>query len=425
MQHAPFALSSCSRVVGVGLTWLAFTAPALAQSGESVPTPSQPTVVFAQASSSSEAFSRGLAAQQAGNHREAAAAFQLAYENDGDTSALLQWVSELTGLSRPDSAAVALNTYLAQADATRDASGIAAARSELESIRANSGRVHVNMLPENARLTVDGESVQLTADEVWVTPGKRQFTATAPGYLTFDQNMDVPAGQFAFEIKLQPEPPKVAPAIAAASVASEPSRSRELQEPTDEPEASKGGGCVMKELCIGPVVALLGPPNLIGGGVHLRFGRYLGAGVDYQMLPTLNFNPVQVGASLVSANARVYPFGGAFFLGGGFGYQSVRGQVHDGDILVAAKAGIPAAMASIGFMGHDGFILGADLGLMFPLGSDHVTVQNMSARFAQNSGVNQDDIDSAMNKAQSQVNKVVNALPVLLQVNLLRVGYLF
>jgi hypothetical protein len=425
MQLAPFALSSCSRVVGVGLTWLAFSAPALAQSGESASNPSEPAVLVSQPSGASEAFSRGLAAQQSGNDREAAAAFQLAYEQNGDTTALLQWVSALTRLARPDSAAAALNAYIDQADATRDASGIAAARSELEAIRTSSGRVHVSMLPANAMLTVDGERVQLTADEVWVTPGKRQFTASAPGYQTFDQNMDVPAGQFAFDIKLRLEAPKVAPVVAAASVATEPSRSAELQEPTDEPEASHEGGCVMKALCVGPVVALLGPPNLIGGGVHLRFGRYLGAGVDYQMLPTLNFNPVQVGASLVSANARVYPFGGAFFLGGGFGYQSVRGQVHDGDIMVAAKAGIPAAMASIGFMGHDGFILGADLGLLFPLGSDHVTVQNMSARFGQNSGVNQDDIDAAMSKAQSQVNKVVNALPVLLQVNLLRVGYLF
>jgi hypothetical protein len=71
---------------------------------------------------------------------------------------------------------------------------------------------------------------------------------------------------------------------------------------------------------MGPVVALLGPSNLIVGGLHRRFGKYLGAGVDSQVLRSVNVNPISLSTSLVSANARVYPFGGAFFLGGGFAY---------------------------------------------------------------------------------------------------------
>jgi hypothetical protein len=171
-------------------------------------------------------------------------------------------------------------------------------------------------------------------------------------------------------------------------------------------------------------LALFGPPNLVGGGLHLRFGRYLGAGVDYQFLPNINVNPISVNASLMSVNARVYPFGGAFFLGGGFAYQSINAVLRDGDVAVGAKAAFPAATANIGFMGRDGFILGADLGLMFPLSSTHVSVRDMSGKLAQ-SGVSQEQIDSTKQQAQDRVSKLMDALPVFVQVNLIRVGYLF
>jgi hypothetical protein len=126
----------------------------------------------------------------------------------------------------------------------------------------------------------------------------------------------------------------------------------------------------------------------------------------------------------MSVNARVYPFGGAFFLGGGFAYQSINATLRDGDVAVGAKVAFPAATANIGFMGHDGFILGADIGLMFPLGSTSVSVRDMSGKLAQ-SGVSQEQIDSTKRQAQDRVTQLMDALPVFLQVNLIRVGYMF
>jgi hypothetical protein len=176
-------------------------------------------------------------------------------------------------------------------------------------------------------------------------------------------------------------------------------------------------------VCVGPVLSLLGPPNLIGGGLHARIGQYFGVGVDYQMLPTLNLNPISFGSSLVSANARVYPFAGAFFLSGGFGYQAFHGVIRDGDVTINAKTSFPALMASLGFMGRSGFILGADLGLLFPLSSLRVHVSDGGS--LSQSGIPQSDMDEARAKAENSANKALNALPLLVQVNLLRVGYMF
>jgi hypothetical protein len=422
MQHpATFARRSCSRVVTFGLSWLAVASPALAQATE----PEVAVVTALAESPSSEDVRRGLDALQAGKFADAVSAFQAAYDRDADLTALLNLGNAYLGLGQPHAAAHAWNAYLAKADPVRDAQSIQQVQAELERLQTTSGRIQLNLSPDGTVVRIDGEVVTPDANVVWVAPGKRSISATAEGYIPFLQTLDVLAGQFTLDIQLQ----RMAPvSVASATPALRPAKpaTEIMHEPTDEPEASAAGSCALSQVCVGPVMALLGPPNLVGGGMHMRFGRYLGAGVDYQVLPTLNFNPVSVGASLVSVNARVYPFGGSLFLGGGVGYQSIRGQLHDGDIQVGARAGFPAAMASIGFMGHDGFVLGADIGLLFPLGSTRVSIQNENSKLASSgTGVTQADVDAATSKAETQVNKLMGALPMFLQVNLLRVGYLF
>jgi hypothetical protein len=173
------------------------------------------------------------------------------------------------------------------------------------------------------------------------------------------------------------------------------------------------------------VLALIGPPNLIGGGLHFRLGDYFGAGVDYQMTPEIGFRPVAVSSSLFSVNARVYPFANSFFLGGGLGYQQWRGQFADKDVTVAARASFPAMMASIGFMGREGFVMGMDLAVMIPLGSSKVEVGEMQLHYADGLPVPQSMIDDASEEVRSGLTKILNAMPLFAQVNLLRIGYLF
>jgi hypothetical protein len=315
----------------------------------------------------------------------------------------------------------ALQEYLAHADTLRDATTMQAVTQEIARLRKASGRIGLHLVPQHAQVELDGEQVRVDGGELLASPGRHTISAHADGFAPFSQSLDVVEGQFTLEIQLTPlslakveAPAPVTPAASTALAAAEP----------DEAEEESGSQCAMSLVCIGPVLSLFGPPNLVGGGVHARIGRYLGIGVDYQLLPTLNLNPVSLGASLVSANARVYPFGGAFFLSGGVGYQAFRGQIRDGDVTISAKTSFPAVMASLGFMGRSGFVLGADLGLMFPLGTLRATIQDDNGALAQ-SGIPQADIDAARADAESLANKALNKLPLLVQVNLLRVGYMF
>lgn len=384
-------------------------APVLQTTSLPNPEPSQP-----------DDFQLGLDALAQARYPDAIAAFKTAYEHDHKPAALLNLGIAYTNLERPHFAVQALQAYLAVPSTERDASNDDSVQREIARLRAESGRIGVHLIPEHAKVELDGEVVDVRAGELLAAPGKRTISASADGYKPFSQTLDVPAGKFTLEIELQRIDTT---AVNAAKTAPAPGPAPALHEPTDLPERSAEGGCALSQVCLGPVVALLGPPNLIGGGLHARIGRYLGIGVDYQALPTLNFNPISLGTSLVSGNVRVYPFGGAFFLSGGMGYQTLKGQIRDGDISVGARAGFPAAMASIGFMGHDGFVLGADLGFLFPLGAMHARVQDNSS-LAQ-SAVPQADVDAARAKVESRVNQVLGAVPLLLQVNLLRVGYLF
>lgn len=368
-------------------------------------------------------FQYGLDALKAGNYHDAVLWFKAIYDRDQTPGALLNLGIAYANLGQPHPAVQALESYITHLDAQRDAQAIADVRAELERLRSTSGRIGVHLVPADATVELDGEPLQLNGGELYAAPGKHKITARAKGYKLLELTLDVIAGEFTLEIELEKITP-VAPAVVAAAAPAETKPTAPQTEPTDEPEASAASSCALQSVCMGPVVSLLGPPNLIGAGVHVRIGRYLGVGFDYQALPTVNFNPVSIGTSLVSGSARVYPFGGAFFLGGGLGYQTLHAGLREGDISVSARTGFPAAMASIGFMGHDGFVLGMDLGLLFPLSNPRLSLAANTGKISQ-AGVSQNEIEDAKDKAETQVNKVLGQLPLSVQVNLLRLGYMF
>jgi hypothetical protein len=367
-------------------------------------------------------YQRGLDALMQNQVREAASSFEASYARTQDPRTLLQLGAAHTQLGQPQAALKALQSYVDHPSPERDQASIDSAKQAIAELRTGNGHIGLHLVPTHAKVTVDGQEVDVSGGELLVTPGKHVLAARADGYQPYSQSLDVPAGQFTLEIQLERIDTS---SLAAAKLATPaPQPPAPADDATDEPEASEGGRCLLSQVCLGPVVSLLGPPNLIGGGVHARIGRYFGVGFDYQALPKMTFSPISIGTSLVSANARVYPFGGAFFVSGGFGYQSIRGDIQQGDIAIHASTGFPAAVASLGFMGHDGFVLGADLGLLFPLSPMRLKLTDNAAALAQN-GISQDDIDEARTKAQDRANKVLDAVPLLVQVNLIRLGYMF
>jgi hypothetical protein len=74
----------------------------------------------------------------------------------------------------------------------------------------------------------------------------------------------------------------------------------------------------------------VGLPNLFSLGGLLKLTDYLGAGVNFGLIPSVRIS--FYGQATVSYNeydvyGRIFPFGGGFFIGAGVGYATVEGTL--------------------------------------------------------------------------------------------------
>jgi hypothetical protein len=190
-------------------------------------------------------------------------------------------------------------------------------------------------------------------------------------------------------------------------------------------EQARDERCAFGELCFGPLVTL-GAIDPIGVGAHLRYGRYLGFGVDYQFLPThIAIGITSSTWSLFTVEGRVYPFGNAIFFSGGFGYQSFSGTAHEmtpaGQVRLAGSLGVPTIKLGVGLLGESGFVLGADIGFNILLGNPHVKFEDPTGPGASYqfgaAGLHQE--------INQRARQAMDSIPIVPQVNLIRMGYLF
>jgi hypothetical protein len=220
-----------------------------------------------------------------------------------------------------------------------------------------------------------------------------------------------------------PPPPTAAPVeaptppVVIASASSEP-----YAEPPQS--AARGTRCLLAGLCFGPVLTA-GVLDVFGIGAQVR-GAYWGVGIDYQFV---HFTTQGVGVrlSLLTVEGRVYPFGGAFFLGAGLAWQAAKLASHitySGDARIppieadlTGRINVPVFKLGIGFMGRSGFVMGVDLALGVQLGGNTVEFGSSLPRI--------DQVIAAENKIRNRADKFVRDLPLLVQMNLLRFGYLF
>lgn len=221
-----------------------------------------------------------------------------------------------------------------------------------------------------------------------------------------------------------PEPAPLAP--TQATPASPGAPVAVVAEGDQDEHGEQKSPCIVGDLCMGPLFSL-GAINALGVGAHARYGQHLGFGLDYQWVPTLTFGDASAGWSLVTAEGRWYPFGGAFWMGGGFAYQrftaAVTGHMNGQDVMLKGALGMPAFKFGLGFMGHDGFVMGIDLDVNVPMGGTHVGFDKLSgpgASFA--SADTQAKLQTEINSAAS---KGVKMIPLIPQLNLIRIGYLF
>lgn len=177
--------------------------------------------------------------------------------------------------------------------------------------------------------------------------------------------------------------------------------------------------CVLGEFCFGPVLTL-GLINPLGIGLHTRYTKLFGFNLDYQFMPSLSIGGASAGFSMLSLDARIHPFKSGFFLALGFGLQNFSAEASSAGATVKGSANIPGLKLGLGFAGHHGFVVGIDLGLLVPLGSKSLDITT-SGLAAGNAG----EVANLTNDVKDAGDKVLDAIPLIPQLNLLRIGYLF
>jgi hypothetical protein len=194
--------------------------------------------------------------------------------------------------------------------------------------------------------------------------------------------------------------------------------------PPSEPDKHEGPGCLLGDICFGPMLTL-GILDVFGIGAQIR-GTYWGLAFDYQFF-NFTVSNVPIGLKLITIEARAYPFGGSFFLAAGLAWQhaSLTGHVHyDGDGQIPemdadlkGKISVPVLKLGLGFMSRSGLVFGIDLGFGIQLGKNKVEFSTDLPRVA--------EVEDEENKIRDRADKTVRALPFLMQLNLLRIGFLF
>ncbi|HVJ14958.1 MAG TPA: hypothetical protein VM686_05940, partial [Polyangiaceae bacterium] len=79
---------------------------------------------------------------------------------------------------------------------------------------------------------------------------------------------------------------------------------------------------------IGPVVGV-GAPGLLSIGGTLKLTKFLGAGVTLGIIPSVKlsyYGEATVSYQHLDFYGRIYPFGGAFFIGAGAGYATMNAE---------------------------------------------------------------------------------------------------
>ena len=231
----------------------------------------------------------------------------------------------------------------------------------------------------------------------------------------------------------EPSPaPAAAPAPAApdtplAAPTPDPAPAAPVSEPPSLDPPPDSDRCLLHPVCLGPVATVLSTLPFFGLGVRANIGEYFGASLDYHLMPTLSISQVSFGSGMFSATARVYPLKGKFFVGAGFGYLHYFVRVRADEINAEAKVGVPIALINVGMTGKSGFVFGMDAALVLPL-------SKMRASTTATPGPGTGDLprdelqarlDEQREEVTEDVNRVLSKIPFLIQLNLVRIGYIF
>jgi hypothetical protein len=214
--------------------------------------------------------------------------------------------------------------------------------------------------------------------------------------------------------------PQAPPPPTAQSPQPGPQPSAANAPQNDEPRPKRL--CAAGEFCFGPVLTA-GALNVFGIGFQARM-QYWGFAFDYQFIG-LGYRGVDGNLSLITIDGRVYPFGKAFFFSAGVAWQNIALNtiVHASymgvplDVDAKGKVNIPLLKFGLGVGGRAGLVFGIDLGVGFRLASADVKLVTDLPQIP--------EVIAAEARFRRAANKWVEWFPFTVQLNLLRLSYLF
>ncbi|MET0790946.1 MAG: hypothetical protein ABW061_05450 [Polyangiaceae bacterium] len=184
-----------------------------------------------------------------------------------------------------------------------------------------------------------------------------------------------------------------APPPPMADEASQPSAAPATVHHQEEPEKDNDSDGVFGPFRIGVLVGG-GLPELVSLGGQIKLTRFFGAGINVGIIPTVKisyYGDAKISYQEYDAYGRLYPFGGAFFLGAGVGYATIKGTLNSSldtgsahatypeipnPILVDSQGSVRTLVLTpqIGFMKifGSGFAIGFDVGAQLPIAPSKV-----------------------------------------------------
>lgn len=155
--------------------------------------------------------------------------------------------------------------------------------------------------------------------------------------------------------------------------------------PVGGSKLSEGG--LLGPVTLGPSVAVA-VPHPINLGIEGRFTDYLGFGIVYGFLPELSILDAKVKMKAFDFRARVFPFGGAFFIGTSIGKQSITASgsvtqtvaTQSVTNTIGLDVGTVYFQPTIGWRwgGKKGFIFGMDFGYQMSLSNSSTLTTSSS-----------------------------------------------
>ena len=158
--------------------------------------------------------------------------------------------------------------------------------------------------------------------------------------------------------------------ILAATLAATPQAQEDLEwvAGKEEAPATKTAGLIPYVL-FGPKISLLTLPSP-GLGVEVKIWQLIGLSADYGFVPRLNISGVDYQYGSLQGSLKIFPFRGAFFVGGVIGKYRFIASQKNGD-LTTSETTIDCTYLGpqLGWrwVSRSGFFTGMDFGYGFSL----------------------------------------------------------